>query len=159
MDWHKISEEDEYEVDLYSGDGPTDILGPAIEQIIDLYEIELGRKPYRTEINDALDFVLKPHKLEWSPPKKPKKVKRKYTKISSKKVLELLKEGWELAQHQGPESNYWMQKNLGCDGNSFEVHAGAFHSLWKKGIIVQFPKREKDPWYMVRYGLAEEKEK
>ncbi len=48
------------EGDMVNGDTPADIMGPAVDKIIKVYEEEWGRKPYRTELEAVLNFVTLP---------------------------------------------------------------------------------------------------
>jgi hypothetical protein len=64
------------EGDMVNGDSPADIMGPAVDKIIKVYEEDWGRKPYRTELEAVLNFVTLPDMVEPEPTKK-----RKYTGI------------------------------------------------------------------------------
>lgn len=59
MGWWRIGGTDEDP--LYNGDGPADIAGEAVEQIIEAYVTGAGRKPYREEVLAVLAFVLGPY--------------------------------------------------------------------------------------------------
>ena len=52
---------------MVSGDGPADIMGPAVDKLIALYEKEWGRKPYKQELLSVLNFVSGPYKLKDQP--------------------------------------------------------------------------------------------
>ena len=47
----------------YGGDGPADIMGPAVDKIVKEYETTWGRPPRRTELIGCLDFVCGPKEL------------------------------------------------------------------------------------------------
>lgn len=47
----------------YGGDGPADIMGPAVDAITKEYESSWDRQPTRTELIGCLDFVCGPKKL------------------------------------------------------------------------------------------------
>ena len=66
------------EGDMVNGDTPADIMGPAVDKIIKVYEEEWDRKPYRAELEAVLNFVTLPDMVEPEP--EPTK-KRKYTGI------------------------------------------------------------------------------
>jgi hypothetical protein len=52
------------EGDMVNGDTPADIMGPAVDKIIKVYEEEWGRKPYRTELEAVLNFVTLPEMVK-----------------------------------------------------------------------------------------------
>jgi hypothetical protein len=45
------------------GDGPADIMGPAVEKVVKEYETEWGRKPTMFELYRLIDFVTGPMEL------------------------------------------------------------------------------------------------
>jgi hypothetical protein len=49
---------------MYNGDGPADILEPALKKVIEEYQVEWGRKPFLEEVQAALNFVACLHLLE-----------------------------------------------------------------------------------------------
>jgi hypothetical protein len=49
---------------LVTGDGPADIMGPAAEGIVKLYEKAYGRKPKRREMIATLNFAMGGLELE-----------------------------------------------------------------------------------------------
>ena len=59
------------EGDMVNGDTPADIMGPAVDKIIKVYEEEWGRKPFRAELEGVLNFVTMPDMV--SPEQRPKK--------------------------------------------------------------------------------------
>lgn len=48
-------------VDLCMGDEPADIMGVAVDKLIALYQKMWDRRPTKTEIRAALEFVLGPY--------------------------------------------------------------------------------------------------
>lgn len=56
---------------LILGDVPADILGCALEEIVRVYEKDVGRKPYREEVQKLINFVVRPF-LEYELNKKEK---------------------------------------------------------------------------------------
>jgi hypothetical protein len=73
MGWWSISDRDgglswgQKDSGMYNGDGPADILGPAVEKVIKEYEQAWGRKPYMAELRAAVAFVAGSHDLPESP--------------------------------------------------------------------------------------------
>jgi hypothetical protein len=63
------------------------------------------------------------------------------TLITSARVLELLRDGWELAAgtYIRGGAMVWMQRKIGHGGESFSVHVGSFYALRDKGLIEQVP--------------------
>lgn len=61
--------------------------------------------------------------------------------ITQAKVLELLRDGFQLAQGSYIRGGamIWMQRKIGCGGESFNVHASSFYSLRDKGLIEAVP--------------------
>lgn len=61
--------------------------------------------------------------------------------ITSAKVLELLRDGFQLAcgTYIRGGATIWMQREIGCGGESFSVHASSFYSLREKGLIEAVP--------------------
>lgn len=53
--------------EMYNGDGPADILGVAVEKVVKEYEVAWGRKPYKEELEEAVNFVAEGHKLPSAP--------------------------------------------------------------------------------------------
>jgi len=73
MGWWSISKEKagidwtgETDTGMYNGDGPADIMGPAVDELVKLFEEEWGRKPYMAELIAAVKFVAGAHDLEES---------------------------------------------------------------------------------------------
>ena len=79
MGWWKISlsgsggfslEDTESEgEDLYNGDGPADILGAALDEVIQDYQNSWGREPYKEELESAFKFVADGLELRPAPTK------------------------------------------------------------------------------------------
>jgi hypothetical protein len=80
---------------------------------------------------------------------------------SQEEVLDLMRQGWELGQYGGgiSRSRTWLQKQLCCGGDMFDVHGGTFNALLRKRAVVALPPREKDRYWLRRYGLAQGVEK
>jgi len=79
--------------------------------------------------------------------------------ISQDEIIEKLKEGWELGMSNAissGRSRAWMQRNMCCGGDTFDVRMATLHALLKHNKIVQKPKHEKDNYWLTRYGLPDE---
>lgn len=74
-------------------------------------------------------------------------------KITKARVLELLREGWELGTSNGPSPDVWMQKSLCRGGESQRVNWNSFLSLRDGGQVVELSRREGDAYWLTRYGL------
>lgn len=52
------------------------------------------------------------------------------------RVIELMKDGWELAHEGGHLSRVWLQKGgAGRGGPSEEVKMQTFDGLWRRGLV------------------------
>jgi hypothetical protein len=47
-------------------------------------------------------------------------------------VIDKMKQGFEIAHSDG---RCWMQKRIGCGGESINVHANTAHALYKMGAF------------------------
>lgn len=52
-------------------------------------------------------------------------------------VIHKMKQGFEIAHSDGRS---WMQKNIGCGGESINVHANTAHALYKMGAFKKVRK-------------------
>jgi hypothetical protein len=52
---------------MVNGDDPADIMGPAVDKLVALWQEEWGRKPYLAELRAALAFVAGVHGLKEKP--------------------------------------------------------------------------------------------
>lgn len=77
---------------------------------------------------------------------------------SQDEILGLMRQGWELGQNGGRvgRPRTWLQKRLCCGGDSFNVHGGTLNALLRKQAVVALPRREGDPYWLRRYGMAQE---
>ena len=55
MGWMLLGEKENNEV---MGDEPWDVMGAAVEKIIEIYQRDWDRNPTRNEIEKALEFVM-----------------------------------------------------------------------------------------------------
>jgi len=77
---HEIKEMADVNSALYNGDGPADVMGPAIRKIADMYRESWGRGPKIEELHACLNFCANPWVNEgvfepWNEPKE--KLRRK----------------------------------------------------------------------------------
>lgn len=59
-------------------------------------------------------------------------------------------EGFQLGRSQ---DGAWLQRELMCGGDSYNVHKSAFNSLYKAGAIVHERRHAGDPFWLSRYKL------
>lgn len=68
-------------------------------------------------------------------------------------VVNRMRDGWELGAPMTPDGGVWLQQGgLGKGGNSKQVHANTFNSLYQKGIIKQALRA----WPTMHYALTPE---
>lgn len=73
--------------------------------------------------------------------------------IGQQEVLQKLRDGWQLGSGGGGrDSHIWMQRELMCGGDSFNVHASSFQALLRKKAVVSH-KRAGDPFWLTRWRL------
>ena len=60
---------------MYNGDGPADIMGAALDDLVKEYQEAWGRKPYREEVLAALNFTLRDDMVS------EKKIKRTFYRV------------------------------------------------------------------------------
>ncbi len=70
--------------------------------------------------------------------------------ITKERVLELLREGWELGADISHAGSWWMQRGLGRGGESYRVNANSAWSLLKNKEIVCVERK----FPTARYELA-----
>ena len=55
---------------------------------------------------------------------------------AQKKVIDLMKSGWQLAKSVDQNHDTWLQKGgCGRGGEIKRVHGNTFHALWIAGLI------------------------
>lgn len=59
-----LSGEPEEKTGMHMGDGPADIMGEAVNEIVELYKQSFQRKPYMRELIAAVEFVAGSHELQ-----------------------------------------------------------------------------------------------
>ncbi len=60
MGWWILRDKDWKETDMTMGDSAWDIMGPAIDKVIAVYEDEVGRLPHFTELEAVFVFCAVP---------------------------------------------------------------------------------------------------
>lgn len=75
--------------------------------------------------------------------------------ITKDRIVELLREGWQLGVGSGVSSHAWMQKELMHGGDTYDCNYGSVNALRKRKIIRFLPARKKDPFWLSRYELTE----
>lgn len=79
------------------------------------------------------------------------------SRITQERIVELLRDGWELGVGRGMDTRAWLQRKLMCGGESYECYWKSFMALWDKGRIEQLQRRKNDPFWLDRYKLREPK--
>jgi hypothetical protein len=55
---------------------------------------------------------------------------------SQQRVVDRMREGWELGKGMGGDGSFWLQRNgLGRGGENETVHASTAHALYTRGVI------------------------
>jgi hypothetical protein len=77
--------------------------------------------------------------------------------LTQAEIIQHIKDGWELGLSMANNTpSYWLQKPaLCCGGDSKKVNAGIARALYKKGLIKEAPRREKDRFWLTRYELGD----
>ncbi len=70
-------------------------------------------------------------------------------------TIQMMRDGWQLGSSSGTGSlGAWLQRPaLCCGGETRNVHAAAFHSLFKSGAIERAPAIKGDAYWLSRWRL------
>lgn len=103
-----LSGEPDEKTEMYCGDGPADIMGPAVTELIELYEESWKRKPYVREVMAAVEFVTGSHELEET-------ATPGYTEKKEKALWEMAEKA--ILEHAGSR----VRKHTDAGGHDLEI--------------------------------------
>jgi hypothetical protein len=75
--------------------------------------------------------------------------------LAQQRIVDRIKDGWELGMNGGMDPRFWIQKDGLCRGGASEkVSLATVHALEDRGIIKRCKPSDKDPYWLTRFALV-----